>query len=360
MVLVTSRSRKSRSWLTSSSVPSYSDSTSCSRSKRIHVEIVGRLVQHDQVAGLGEQLGQHQPRALAAGQHAHRHGGLPLVEQEVAQIGDDMARPAVDDDGIAAGRRQRLPQRALKVKALPALVEIDRRDADAEANLAAVGRDLPRQQLDQRGLARAVGAENADPVAAHDAGRESVDDGERRAVRLRVALGDVDGLDREAAAGLGVRQRQLGAAAALQAVGFLLAQREQPPPPAFVARAAGGHAALQPIFLGLKPLLQAAVFGRLLVDDLGRPLLEPVEAAVALEQPAAVQPQQAAGQLAQEGAVVADHQDAAGESRQLLFQPLDGRQVEMVGRLVQQQQVRPGEQGARQRGAPTFAARQGR
>ena len=74
--------------------------------------------------------------------------------------------------------------------------------------------------------------------------------------------------------------------------------------------------------------------------------------------PAAVQPQQAAGQLAQEGAVVADHQDAAGEARQLLFQPLDGRQVEMVGRLVQQQQIRPADQGARQRRAPAFAAGQ--
>ena len=94
--------------------------------ERVHVEVVGRLVQHDQVAGLGEQLGQHQARALAAGQQAHRHGRLPLVEQEVAQVADDVARPAVDDDGIAAGRRQRLPQGALEVEALPPLVEIDR------------------------------------------------------------------------------------------------------------------------------------------------------------------------------------------------------------------------------------------
>src|SRR5688572_32977612 len=100
-----------------------------------------------------------------------------------------MARPAVDDDGIAAGRRQRLPQGALEVEALPPLVEIDRLDADAEAHLAAVGRDLARQQLDQRGLAGAVGTEDADAVAAHDAGGEAVDDLERAAVRLRVALG---------------------------------------------------------------------------------------------------------------------------------------------------------------------------
>ncbi len=124
----------------------------------------------------------------------------------------------------------------------------------------------------------------------------------------------------------------------------------------FVARAARGDAALQPVFLGLEALLQAAELGRLLVDDLLGPLLEPVEAAVALEHAAAVQPQQAAGQLAQEGAVVADHQDAAGEARELLFQPLDGRQIEVVGRLVQQQQIRPADQRARQRRAPPFAA----
>ncbi len=86
-----------------------------------------------------------------------------------------------------------------------------------------------------------------------------------RAVRLRVALGDVDRLDRELAAQASdSASAELGAAARLQAGGLLLAQREQAPAPAFVARAARGDAALQPVFLGLEALLQAAELGRLL------------------------------------------------------------------------------------------------
>ena len=51
------------------------------------------------------------------------------------------------------------------------------------------------------------------------------------------------------------------------------------------------------------------------------------------------------------------HQRAAlcGETR---LQPLDGRQVEVVGRLVQQQDVRPGRQHVGQRCPAQLAARQ--
>ena len=37
--------------------------------ERFEVEIVGRLVQHQQVRGLGQRAGQHQPAALAAREH---------------------------------------------------------------------------------------------------------------------------------------------------------------------------------------------------------------------------------------------------------------------------------------------------
>ena len=44
--------------------------------------------------------------------------------------------------------------------------------------------------------------------------------------------------------------------------------------------------------------------------------------------------------------------------RQLVFQPFDGRQVEMVGRLVEQEDVGGGRQHPRDRRAPRFAARE--
>ena len=53
---------------------------------------------------------------------------------------------------------------------------------------------------------------------------------------------------------------------------------------------------------------------------------------------------------------MADHDDGGRQSRQRLFQPFDGGQVEMVGRLVDQQHVRLGSHGAHQRHPARLAA----
>jgi len=55
---------------------------------------------------------------------------------------------------------------------------------------------------------------------------------------------------------------------------------------------------------------------------------------------------------------VADHDQRTVESFQRAFQFLDRSEVEMVGRLVQQQQVRRLDQQARQRDARSLAAAQ--
>ncbi len=53
-----------------------------------------------------------------------------------------------------------------------------------------------------------------------------------------------------------------------------------------------------------------------------------------------------------------DEHHARGEGFQLAFQPLDGGKVQMVGRLVQQQKIRAGRQGAGKRGAAGLATRE--
>ena len=73
---------------------------------------------------------------------------------------------------------------------------------------------------------------------------------------------------------------------------------------------------------------------------------------------AAVQPEGAVGQPGQEGAVVADHQQSAAEPGQFAFQPGDSRQVQVVGRLVEQQEIWRRDQSARQGGPASFAAGQ--
>ena len=55
-----------------------------------------------------------------------------------------------------------------------------------------------------------------------------------------------------------------------------------------------------------------------------------------------------------------DHEDGAGELREFVLEPLEVLQVEVVGRLVEQQHVGVGRQRARQRRARQLAAREGR
>ncbi len=64
--------------------------------------------------------------------------------------------------------------------------------------------------------------------------------------------------------------------------------------------------------------------------------------------------------LVEEGTVVADDQDAAGEVADILLEVLHRLQVQVVGRLVEQQEIRVGEQPADQVQAPLLATREGR
>ena len=125
-----------------------------------------------------------------------------------------------------------------------------------------------------------------------------------------------------------------------------------PPPP--------GDAALEPMLLelelGVEPLGVALFLGEHLLG----PRVEPAIADFGAADRAAVEPQGLLGQPRQEGTVVADHDERAGESRQPLLEPFDRGDVEMVGRLVEQQHVGVLRQRADDRGAAALAARRGR
>ncbi len=58
----------------------------------------------------------------------------------------------------------------------------------------------------------------------------------------------------------------------------------------------------------------------------------------------AVEPDDARGEAIEQEAVVGDDDDRAVEVGQIFFQPLDGGQVEVIGRFVQQKQIGLGEQ----------------
>ena len=75
-------------------------------------------------------------------------------------------------------------------------------------------------------------------------------------------------------------------------------------------------------------------------------------------QPSAIELDDARGEALEEGAVVRDEHDRAGVARQEIFEPGDGVDVEVVGRLIEEQQVWLPDQRARQQDAAAPAARQ--
>ena len=102
------------------------------------------------------------------------------------------------------------------------------------------------------------------------------------------------------------------------------------------------------------PLLGFGLEGRLLAPQVGFVVARPAC------QPAAIELDDPRGQLAQEDPVVGNEQDRARMSHQEFFEPGDGVDVEVVGRLVQQQDVGIADQGLGQQHAALHSRREGR
>jgi hypothetical protein len=130
----------------------------------VDVEVVGRLVEQQQVAALFDQLGEVDAVALAAGQHADLLLLVGAVEVELADVGAgvDVAAADAEDlltagdlliDATCRGRARRGSGRRGDVDRL------------ADLELAAVGLLLAGDHAKQRRLAGAVGADDADDAA---------------------------------------------------------------------------------------------------------------------------------------------------------------------------------------------------
>ncbi len=198
-------------------------------------------------------------------------------------------------------------------------------------------------------------SDDPDAVAADDASGEIPHHG-AVAVGLRNPLRHHD-----QAAGqfrLGGFQLHLAHGGALFLV--LLAQRMQVAQPLLVPLAPPGHAVAHPVFLhedfppDLVPL-QFLLFQDLIAPgfELGKPLVQHTCGA-------AIQPDGGSGNPFQQAAVMADHHDAGAHAGEFLLQPLDAGKVEMVGGLIQQQDVGFGGEDAGEGGAAGLAARQHR
>ena len=309
----------------------------------LDVEVVRRLVEAQEIGRIGEELGEGEAGLLAAGQHADllldRVAGEEEGAEQPAHLGGRHHRCRVvelREDGV--GRVERLD-----------LVLREVRHAHVRAELAGarIGLEHAGQHLQQRALAGPVRTDERHPLPALEGEVQvaGVDHG------LAVALRDVLQRDHRAAAergGSGNRNftrlrpplrlrdpleplERLDARLDLARLGLLVAEPID-------ERLGVGDLALLGLGRGLElgdPLGALVDEVRVVADVLGR------AAVVELDDPV--------GDLVDEVAVVADQHDRPGVLRQEAGQPLDRCQVEVVGRLVEQQDVGVLEQQPRER-----------
>ncbi len=265
-----------------------------------------------------------------------------------------MLGPAAHHDLVAAEGRQGPPQGLAGLQRRAGLVEIGDLQIGPQLHLAGVGLQLAQQDLQQRRLARAIGPDDGQTVAADHPGREAL---QHRPLAER--LGDRIGLQHPLARGAprvqAHRERAPGRA---QAHGLLFAQRHQPAQASLVAGAPGGDAPRQPVGLALQLLVELAGDLGLGVGDLLHPAVEVGEALVQAAHLPALQPETGPRHMLQEGAVVADDQQGRAAGFEPRLQGFDGQDVQVVGRLVQQQHLRVLGEGPRQSRAADFPTRQ--
>src|SRR4030095_967996 len=126
----------------------------------------------------------------------------------------------------------------------------------------------------------------------------------------------------------------------IQALGFFLAQRLQLAYPAFVAGAPRLDAFANPdLFLSefLVELGGGAIFD---IQQFVFFLQIAIEVAGERKDLAAIELNDASCQSANKGSVMGNKHDRSVVVKQISFQPIDGIDVEMIGRLIEQQQVR--------------------
>ena len=306
------------------------------------IQVVGRLVQHQQVGRAGEQPRQQQAVAFATRQGAHRRVGPVGREQEVLQIAHDVAARAIDLDVFRAGA-DRVGHALLGVELLAQLIEIGDLQVGAQPHRAGVWRVFAQNELEQRGLADAVGPDQADAVTAHD-GEVQV---AHQAAPAQADAG-LTGLADQLAGALARIHLQADLAGALAPGGPRLAQCLQPSHATFVAGAARLDAFADPDLFLRPELVELAVGHCLGLQLLAAHLLVGGEVAGEAAHQPAIQLDDAGGHLIEEAPVVRDD-DGRRPRVDDGLQRLDGLDVEMVGGLVQQQQVGLQRKGQRQR-----------
>ena len=218
---------------------------------------------------------------------------------------------------------------------------------------AAVRGQLAQDHLQQRGLARAIGADQTHLVAAQDGAAEIAHHG-----AAAEGLGDVFQLGHDLAAAIALGDIQLDATDHLTAGCSGAAQLVQALDAGHRAGTTGFHALADPDFFLRQQFVELGVGDGFVGQLLGLEPLVGREVARVGAQLTPIELDDAGTDVVQERSVVRDQHDGALECHQQLFQPGDRVQVQVVGRLVQEEHVGAGHQRTRQRHPLLGAARQ--
>ena len=317
------------------------------------VEVVGRFVENQHVGRLGEQAGEQQAVALAAGQRTDRRPRPFRREQEVFEVADDVLAGAADLDVIRA-RRNHVGQRRVRIELGTELVEVGDFHLRALAHDAGIRLQLAEDEAEQRRLAGAVGADQADLVATLDAGGKVAHD-----LALAISLVDMLQLGDQLAALVAGIELQIDLAHPLAAGLAFGTQLVETLDAEYRTRAPGLDPLADPHLLFLEQLVGAGIGQRLLVQHGFLALLVLRETAGKTGQLAAVEFDDAGAHAVEEGTVVGDEEQRDTAFDEQVFQPFDGGDVEVVGRLVEEQHLGRHGQGLGQGQALFLAAGQG-
>ncbi|MNH05037.1 hypothetical protein D3C79_643490 [compost metagenome] len=233
--------------------------------------------------------------------------------------------------------------RLLGIELIAILVKIGHFQLGTALDHTTAGLELAEQQLDQRRLAATVGAHQRNLVAAQHLQIQPLEQGTIAKVQPQTF-----GLEHQLAGAIHIVHLQLGLALQLTALTTLHPHRLEGAHPAFVTGAACLDALADPyLFLG-QLAIELGVFQ--LLDP--QPLLFTQQVLIVVAGPggdlAAIEIDDPGRQLVDELPIVRDEDDGATEIFQELFQPVDGFDVQVVGRLIEQQQIRIAGQGAGQ------------
>jgi chorismate synthase len=131
--------------------------------RRIDVQVIRRLVHDQDVGPIEQKLGHRDAGAFAAAEHFD--GLVDVVAGGRASAARTARTSPVGDFAVAADF---LGDGAFGIEIAEALVVIADVEVRAPADFAGVGVAAAEQDFQQRGLARAVGADDADALAARD------------------------------------------------------------------------------------------------------------------------------------------------------------------------------------------------